>query len=124
MDPYLVARFLHILFAAIWFGLTVGGRQKAIWFAHEDRHRAAPASVYLRKTAITGTLIGVATIAAGQWLMSMTGGWEAMPISIHIGATLAVVILMIGVWPIGQNWRKLTRERDRGASTATLEAIA
>ena len=124
MDTYLVARFLHILFAAFWFGLTVGGGQKAIWFAREDPGRAAPASAYLGKATIIGILTGSATIATGQWLMSLTGGWEEMPTSIHIGASLAIVIFVIGAWPVGRGWKRLARERDCDATPATLEAIA
>ena len=124
MDPYLTARLLHILFAAIWFGLTVGGGQKALWFAREDLSKAAPAGSYLKKTAIIGTATGLATIAAGQWLMTQLGGWDEMPTPIQIGAYLAIVILVIGAWPIGRGWSNLVKQRERGADQATLEAIA
>ena len=124
MDQYLLARFLHILFAAIWFGLTIGGGQKALWFAREDLGKADKPTAYLIKSGIIGTAVGVLTIFAGNWLVSQTGGWEEVSTPIHVGATLAIAILVIGAWPIGQGWRKLAKERSNDADQATLDAIA
>ncbi|MTI02989.1 hypothetical protein [Roseibium sp. RKSG952] len=124
MDPYLTARFLHILFATIWFGLTIGGGQKALWFAREDPSKEAPASDYLKRAAVIGTFTGLATIALGQWLMMQLGGWEEMPTLIHVGASLAIVIFVIGIWPIGNGWRKLAKEKELGTDLGMLEAIA
>lgn len=124
MDQYLLARFLHIFFAVIWFGLTVGGGQKALWFAREDLGRAENPTPYLIKSAVIGSGVGVITIAAGLWLISLLGGWEDMPIPIQVGATMAIAILVIGAWPIGQGWRKLAKKRSIGATPEELDAIA
>lgn len=124
MDPYLVARFLHIFFAALWFGLTIGGGQKALLFAREGLEQRTDPKVFLLKNGILGAFAGFATLAAGTWLVSQTGGWEDLPTPIHVGAYLAIVMFVIGALPISIGWKKLAKSRSNGVAQTELEAIA
>ena len=124
MDYYLTARFLHILLAAAWFGFTISGHQKALWFAREDPGKAAPSEQYLKTASIACTLLGLLTIGTGFWLISLLGGFEAVPWPISAGFVLAVVIALIGALPVGRSWRALAKMRTAGAAQEKLEAIA
>lgn len=124
MDLYLTARFLHILLAATWFGLTVSGRQKAIWFAREDLQKAARPEIYLRRASVVGSFVGLSTIASGLWLISLTGGFEAVPWTISAGFGLAIAIVLIGALLVGRGWDRLAKRRAAGGKQCELEAIA
>ncbi|KZK97203.1 hypothetical protein [Pseudovibrio sp. Ad26] len=121
---YLIARFVHILLIAAWFGMTISGKQRAQWFARENLAKAAPPEIYLRKASVAGSLIGLGVIASGFWLIHLLGGFDAVPWSISLGFAASLAIVLTGALMIGRNWKKLATRRAAGAPQAELEAIA
>ena len=80
-------------------------------FAREGLDQRADPKAFLLKNGILGAFAGFATLAAGTWLMSQTGGWEDQPTPIHVGAYLAMAMFVIGALPIfdgvEKNWPSL-----------------
>lgn len=122
MDAYLLARFLHILFAAIWLSqnATSGRLAKALARGGQD----ALSSRSVKLLSVTGALSGVMTLSTGMWLVSLTGDWESAPIAIHIGATLAIVLFLIGAWPVSRGWRKLLKASEQMEDDNLRSALA
>lgn len=119
MDTYLLARFFHILFAAVWLAqmLTAGHLARA--FARGETGVVPVRS--LKVTSATGAISGLATIGFGLWLVSLSGGWDGMPPAVGFGAALAVVLFIIGAWPVSRAWHELIRA---GATAETSETLA
>ncbi|MFY0623861.1 MAG: hypothetical protein JXQ89_19425 [Pelagimonas sp.] len=122
MDAYLLARFLHILFAAIWLSQNATSGRLAKMFARGGQDDLSFRSV--KAVSILGPFAGVMTLSTGIWLVSLTGDWETAPIAIHVGATLALVLFLIGAWPVSRGWRKLLKASEQMEEDNLRSALA
>jgi uncharacterized membrane protein len=122
MDAYLLARFLHVLFAAVWLSQNATSARVAKVLAQTNLEAFPSTSV--KAVPVIGALAGVLTLTTGVWLVSLTGGWESAPVAIHIGATLALVLLVIGAWPIGMGWRKVFKTSEQIGENNRRSALA
>jgi hypothetical protein len=117
MDPYLLAKFLHILSAALWLVITYALGQRARVLSDTI---TLPAKAYV----LAEPLIGVIVLASGTWLIEQLGGWAEMPPLLQVGAHLTIVILVIGAGPVWLGWRRLAKARAAGATLDAQRSIA
>jgi hypothetical protein len=105
---YLSLRFVHITFMALW--IASGG------FAGSDVRRTLatgdPAQVPLlrvrmQRFAILGGVSSLVTILTGIALIFALGGFGKVPVAIHVGLTLGVILGIVGGAGIGGTWRKI-----------------
>lgn len=122
MDAYLLARFLHILFAAIWLSQNATSGRLAKAFARGGQDVLSLRSV--KAVSVIGALSGVMTLSTGAWLVTLTGDWETVPVAIHVGATLAIVLFLIGAWPISRGWHKLVKASEQMEESSLRSALA
>lgn len=109
---------LHILFATLWLGYSLGQSRVLKRFADaSDEHWNRVLSDVARRTRL-GMLMGVLTLGTGVGLIALMGGVQNVSPAIH--TALVVSLLMVGLTFFGQDGsvRKLIQAEDALARVA------
>lgn len=108
----LLLRLLHLLGMTLWFGGAI--------FANSDMRRsfANPTEIpglrgRMKRAGIVSTVGAVATLATGFGLIFATGGMGAVPVPIHIGMTLGLILAGVG-GAIAMAWSGIETTLDAG----------
>lgn len=119
---YLTLRFVHIAAMAAWFA--------PVLFVAGDTRRSIEAGdlAGLRvRTARGGQLAagaGIVTLLTGVALIFTLGGMGGVPVAIHVGLTLGIVMWLLGAFGIGGTARKIDAAIGAGAGKEQLLPLA
>ena len=97
MDPYLLAKWLHILSSTVLFGTGIGTAFQMLWAmrSNDPRIIATTASGVVRADWLFTTPAGLAQPATGLWLIYLQGYSLTEP---WLLATYALYLLAFGCW--------------------------
>lgn len=120
---YLGLRFVHIAAMAAWFAPMVfmaGDARRSI----EAGGDLAPLRARLGRSGTIAGVGGMLTLITGVALIFAMGGFGAVPIAIHVGLTLGIVMWALGAFGMGGTSRKLDAAIAAGAPKEQLLALA
>jgi hypothetical protein len=119
---YLALRFVHIAAMAAWFA--------PVLFVAGDARRSIEAGdlAGLRgRLARSGPIAagaGLVTVVTGIALIFAMGGFGAVPVTIHVGLTLGLVMWLLGALGIGGTARRIDAAIAAGAGKEQLLPLA
>ena len=120
---YLGLRLVHIAAMAAWFApiVFVAGDARRTIEAGGD---LAGLRVRMGRGGAMAAGSGIVTVLTGVALIFAMGGFGAVPVPIHIGLTLGVVMWLFGAIGIGGTVRKLDAAIAAGSSKDQLLPFA
>lgn len=105
-------RLVHLLGMTLWFGGAI--------FANSDMRRsfANPAEIpglrgRMKRAGVVSTIGAVSTLLTGFGLIFSTGGMAGVPVAIHIGMTLGLILAGVG-GAIAMAWSGIETALDAG----------
>src|SRR5689334_16897165 len=101
---YLALRFVHIAAMAAWFApllFVAGDARRSI-----EGGDLAGLRVRLARGGTVGAVGGTLTILTGVALIFVLGGFAAVPVGIHVGLAVGVVMWLLGAFGVGGTTRK------------------
>ncbi len=120
---YLGLRFVHIAAMAAWFApmlFMAGDARRSI----EAGGDLAPLRARLGRAGAVAGAGGTLTVITGIALIFAMGGFGAVPIPIHVGLTLGLVLWALGAIGMGGTVRKLDAAIAAGAPKEELLGFA
>jgi hypothetical protein len=112
-----VVTIVHIAVAAAWFGhkLLIPRDVRA-------SVREPESGTYLveriRRARTFGIVTGVLTLGTGIWLVILTTGFAAAPITIHIAMGAVIAMFFVGLFAAGPAWKRIERAIAAGDTPA------
>ena len=104
---------------AVWFGAAFSTPADV----RTTLAAAANIPALFRRLRLTAKIMngaGLATLITGLALMQLLGGFAAVPVRIHIGLVLTLLIFVVGRWMI----RPTIMELSRAAREPNFETVA
>ncbi|HKY64028.1 MAG TPA: hypothetical protein VJR29_11470 [bacterium] len=115
-----VVKIFHLAAMALWFGAAFSTP------ADVRRTLASPGSdipALLQRLRLTAKIMngsGLATLITGLILVQLLGGFAAVPLRIHLGLALTLLIFVVGRWMI----RPAVVELSKAAREPGFAAVA
>ena len=119
-----ILKFFHIMAAAVWFGavlLTPGDVRQTL---EMGRPHVDGLKDRLQKSVSISLRAGVLTVITGFGIIFASGGMGAVHFRIHIGMTLAIVMLGVGFLMLTPVVNAICETIDKGGELDDAKALA
>ena len=119
-----LVKVLHVLSAATWFGFglrTAGDVRRTL-----DRGKPHTDLLVARMAAVPMTTPAAATLTVltGLGLIFLSGGFAGVPVRIHIGFGLTLVLAILALGVANPTWRAIAKLLGSGADPAQARPLA
>lgn len=124
MELYYLLKVFHVIVASVWIGAGLLAPRDV-----QQSLLAGPTHVpglmgRLRTTARTMNASALLTVVTGVGLVLAGGGFQAMPLRIHLGLALTLAAYVVGRWAIRPRIVEIASCAQRELSTDEARSLA
>lgn len=106
---YSSVKFVHVLFASVWFGASILSSRDVRQTIEAGRPHLDLLVRRITATERVGISSGVATLLSGLGLVFLAGGFEFVSSGVSIGLAITIVTFIVGALLASPTWRRILK---------------